>query len=345
MKEACVIGSIYYNDYQTEGSIGNVRGKAAINSLINILEKGCKVAIIIAKETDPKFVDDLKEKLSILGNKSENIVWNFERESGYSEARREAISLARSKYTEPPPRVFIMQEIEKNLSENYEDFLNTLSKDRVLVMMDRGINISNNQDLWPEPDHSDVNLPKDQLWGERSQNIKMARQEEVFGLTDKTKGNHLWDRLNGVRIIRNELMKTGNVEINPSDLILLKYEYSDGYTEEDRRFKMDGYSASVYNPIPILEALGAENQMAQVSVNYLHPEEQRQQEENDPNFREKRLRQKTDLPANNFEIVANIKKWQKEGRWPQVLLEALKGDKVLHIVHLKEDEYFYGYSN
>jgi len=45
------------------------------------------------------------------------------------------------------------------------------------------------------------------------------------------------------------------------------------------------------------------------------------------------------LPAINFDIVANIKEWKKEGRWPQVLLDALKTDKTLEIKHFDKNEY------
>jgi hypothetical protein len=137
-------------------------------------------------------------------------------------------------------------------------------------------------------------------------------------------------------------MKLGDVEINPSDLMLLKYEYSDGYTEEDRTNKVDTYSASVYNLIPILEALGGENQMAELPVQYLHSERQKEQEMNPEvrsRFKEKRRKHKVELPDINSEVVVNIEEWQKEGKWPSVVRDALNGDKVLQIKHFKKGEY------
>ncbi|HET7099306.1 MAG TPA: hypothetical protein VFI61_03680 [Patescibacteria group bacterium] len=341
LEQTCVVGSVFFKDYEVPGSEGDIRGREAINSIVQAAKKGCKIAFIIDPKTDQKFVDNLKEELSTLGDKAENIVWDFQDKEGYSQSRREAILLARSKY--PDTKAFIMQEIEKDLTEYYEPFLETLSDDRALVMMNRGINVPYNLNPWQNVDHINANLPGSQFWGERNQNLKMARQEEAFGLTDKKIGNHFWDRLNGTRVVRNEEMSIGGVKINPSDLMLLRYEYSDGYDEEDRKYKMDTYSAAVYNLIPILEALGGERQISETSVQYLHAEEQRKQEEGDTKYREKRISQKKDLPSINFDMVLNIKEWQEQGKWPQVLVDALKGDKKLEIKHFNEDEFYYGY--
>lgn len=332
--ETCVVGSVFFKDYQTPGSEGNIRGMEAIESLSKIAEKGCRASVIIGLGTDENFISDLKEKLSTLGDKSENIVWHMQNEPGYSQARREAIELARAKY--PDTRAFIMQEIEKDLTKNYENFVTALSDGKALVMMNRGVNVPYNENPWPDANHLGANLPKEQFWGERHQNIEMANQENAAGLT---KENHFWDRLNGTRVIRNEQMKIGNVMINPSDLMLLRYEYPNNYTESDRKNKVGDYSASAYNLIPILEALGGEGQMAEMPVEYLHPEKQKNQEEGNSKFREKRLRHKIDLPKINFDIVANIKEWKKQGVWPQVLLDAVGGDSVLKIKHFEEGEY------
>ncbi|EKE13556.1 MAG: hypothetical protein ACD_13C00010G0042 [uncultured bacterium] len=334
LEETCVIGSILYKDYQTDGTEGNIRGHRAIDSLVKAVDKGCKASIIISQETDKKFISDLKGKLSNLGDKSENVVWHMQSKTGYSEARREAIELAKAKY--PETRAFIMQEIEKDLTSNYDSFVNKLSDNKILVMMNRGVNIPYNENPWQDTKHLGANLPREQFWGERHQNIEMANQESAAGLT---KEPHFWDRLNGTRIIRNERVKIGDVEINPTDLMLLKYKYSDGYSEEDRKNKIDTYSASVYNLVPILESLGGEDKIAEVPVEYIHSEGQRQLEEGNSEFKEKRLGHKVDLPAINFDIVANIKEWKKEGRWPQVLLDALKTDKTLEIKHFDKNEY------
>lgn len=81
LHETCVVGSVFYKDYQTPGSEGNVRGRQAIESLHNIAEKGCKAAIIIAEETDNSFIDDLKGDLLKLDKKAENIVWNLQKKT------------------------------------------------------------------------------------------------------------------------------------------------------------------------------------------------------------------------------------------------------------------------
>ncbi len=248
--------------------------------------------------------------------------------------RRKAIEFARSKY--PDTRAFIMQEIEKDLVENYEDFIEALSDKKILVMMNRGINVPYNENPWPDASHLGANLPKEQFWGERHQNIEMANQENLAGLTKK---EHYWDRLNGTRIIRNEKVKIGGVEINPSDLMLLEYKYSDGYKEEDRKNGIDRYSAYSYNLIPILEALGAEDLITEVPTKYQHSEKQRGQEEGNPKYKEKRLGHKVDLPAINFDIIANIKEWKNSGSWPKVILDAVGGDKVLNIKHFDKREY------
>ena len=334
LKETCVVGSVFYKDYQTHGTEGNVRGHKAIDSLVEIAKKGSKAAVIVGKETDQRFLDDLKERLSNLGEKGENIVWRTQEKPGYSEARREAVVLARSKY--PETRAFIMQEIEKDLTPNYENFLSVLSDNKVLVMMNRGVNVPYNENPWLDAEHLGANLPKEQFWGERHQNIEMANQENVAGLTTEAR---FWDRLNGTRVVRNEKIDVGGIEINPSDLMLLKYVYSDGYEEVDRKNKIDAYSASVYNLIPVLEALGGENLIAEMPVKYIYPEEQKMQEESNSKFKEKRLGHKTDLPAINFDMVANIKEWKKEGKWPQVLLDALGSNKTLKIRHFDKTQY------
>lgn len=334
LQESCVIGSVLFKDYSVIGSEGNIRGNEAIESLYKIARKGYKAAFLITEGTDNRFIDDLKNKLKPLGDKAENVVWKIEKEQGYSGMRRRCIEFARSKY--PESRAFIMQEIEKDLSDNYGKFINVLSDNKILVMMDRGINIPFGETPLESISYLGANLPNGQFWGERYQNLKMARQENMAGLTKK---EHYWDRLNGTRVIRNEKVQIGNVKINPSDLILLKYKYSDGYDEKDRTNKIDTYSASVYNMIPILEGLGIEDKIAELPVKYLYPNVQKKQEETDPKFREKRLKQKIDLPAINYDIVANIKKWKNEGNWPKVLVDALDGDRTLEIEHLNVDGY------
>lgn len=331
LEQTCVIGSVFYKDYQVENSEGSVRGHEAIDSLMKIAEKGYKAAVIIGEGTDQKFLDDLKKRLSGLGDKGENIVWHIQEKPGYSEARRESVILAWSKY--PETKAFIMQEIEKDLTKDqgYEKFLDALSDNKILVMMNRGIDAPYNGNYF-----SDANIPKEQFWGERHQNIEMAGQENAAGLTKK---EHDWDRLSDTRAIRNEEIEIGNTKINPADLILLKYQYVDGYNEGDRKNKIDAYSAAVYNMVPILEALGFEDQMAEAPIKYAHSEKQREQEEGNPVFRAKRLGHKVDLPAINFDIVANIVEWKKEGKWPSILLEAIKGDHTLNIKHFNEDDY------
>lgn len=343
LSETCVVGSVFFKDYQVEGSEGNIRGRQSIESLAKAAEKGCKAAIIIAPDTDPKFVLDLKEKIVDLGDKGENIVWQTQSKDGYSSARREAILLARSKY--PESRAFIMQEIEKDLSGNYENFVTALSGDKALVMMNRGINGPYSENPWPDNQHIGANLPKAQFYVERSLNVRMAIQEESFGVSDKNNKNHFWDRLNGTRIVRNEKIKVGDSEINPADLMLLTYTYIDGYYGKDQKNHIDDYSAAVYNMIPLLEALGAEDKMSEVPVKYVHPEAQRLQEEADPRFKEKRLNHKKDLLRINFDMVLNIRDWKEKGVWPRVLLEAVNGGKNLEIKHYDENEYFYGYKD
>lgn len=334
LNETCVVGSVFYKDYQTPGSEGNIRGRQAIESLHNIAEKGCKAAIIIAEGTDNSFIVDLKDDLLKLGKKAENIVWNLQKKPGYSQARREAIELARSKY--PETRAYIMQEIEKDITFEYEKFVDMLSHGNILVMMNRGVNVPYNENPWPDTKHLGANLPHEQFWGERYQNIVMANQERAAGLTSK---EYTWDRLNGTRIIRNEPVEIGRIKINPADLMLLKYKYVDGYEEDDRKNKVDTYSAAIYNMIPILEALGVENKISEAPVTYWHSEEQKHQEENIPEFRAKRLAHKIDLPNINFDIVANLKEWKEEGKLEDVILSALKSNKVLEIKHFKKSEY------
>lgn len=330
LNDTCVVGSVLFKDYSLEGSEGNIRGKEAIESLCNIAKKGCKAAFLITEGTDEKFIEDLKNKLETIGEKSENIVWRIEEERGYSGMRREAIKFARSKY--PEARAYIIQEIEKDLSENYQEFIDTLSNQKILVLMNRGINIPYNDNPWPDVDHIGANLPKAQFWGERHQNIEMANQEIAAGLT---KDKHFWDRLNGTRIIRNEKVLVNGMEFNPADLMLLEYKYSDGYDEKDRKNSIDRYSAYAYNIIPILEALGVEDWISDVPVKYLHPEEQRRHEEDNPKYKERRLGHKVDLPAINLDIVKNIQKWKEEGLWPDVLVKALRGDKIVQLEHFE----------
>lgn len=88
-----------------------------------------------------------------------------------------------------------------------------------------------------------------------------------------------------------------------------------------------------------MEALGIEDQISEVPIRYLHPEEQRRQENDNSKFKEKRLGHKIDLPKINFDIVANIKEWKKEGKWPKIIFDALDGEKVLEIKHFNEGEY------
>ena len=334
LNEACVVGSIFFKEYSIEGTESNIRGKETIDSLYNIAEKGCKAAFLITEGTNKKFISDLKERLKPLDEKAENIVWRVEKEHGYSGMRREAVKFARNKY--PETRAFIMQELEKDISNNYQEFINALSDNKILVLMNRGVNIPYNENPWLDVNHIGANLPKAQFWGERHQNIEMANQENAAGLTRE---EHFWDRLNGTRVIRNESINIGEMIINPTDLMLLEYKYIDGYDEKDRNNKIDKYSASVYNLIPILESLGLEDYIAEALTKYWHNETQRVQEEGNISFREKRLRQKNDLPAINFDIVANIKEWNKEGKWPQILKNTLNGNKVLEIRHFNEDEY------
>lgn len=339
LEETCIVGSVFFKDYSKDGTEGNVRGHETIDSVTNAVKKGCKVAFVIAPDTDPRFIQDLKEELKTLGESSENVAWRIEdrADGGYSGSRRQAVQLARVAF--PESRAYIMQELEKNLTGNYESMVAALSDNKALIMMNRGVNVPYNENPWPDAQHLGANLPPEQFWGERHQNIVMANQEKAAGLT---KENHFWDRLNGTRVIRNEPMKIGDVTINPSDLFLLKYEYTDGYSEDDRTYKTDFYSASTYNMVPILESLGAEDQIAELPIKYLHSEKQRQQEmspEARPKFKEKRLKHKVDLPKINFDMVANIKEWKREGMWPQVLLDAVGGDSVLKITHFQEGKY------
>lgn len=334
LEETCIVGSVNFTDYKTPGSEGNIRGGEAIESLCNIAKKGCKAVIIVGETTDNAFIEDLKKNLSSLGDKAENISWSTQKRPGYSQARREAVMLARSKY--PDSRALIMQEIEKDLSPNYEDFIGELSKNNVLVMMNRGVNVPYNENPWPDADHIGANLPHEQFWKERHQNVEMANQENAAGLTIKER---TWDRLNGTRVIRNEKIMVGNSEINPADLMLLEYRYLDGYQEEDRTNKIDSYSAAVYNLIPILEGLGLEDQISEVPVKYMHPEKQKEQEENNPTFRMKRIKHGVDLPSINFDIVANIDKWKRDGLWPQILIDAINGNKTLEIRHFDRNNY------
>jgi len=68
-------------------------------------------------------------------------------------------------------------------------------------MMNRGVNVPYNENPWPDVSHLGANLPHEQFYDERHQNIEMANQESAAGLAKK---EHFWDRLNGTRVIRNE---------------------------------------------------------------------------------------------------------------------------------------------
>ena len=337
--DVCVVGSVMFKDYSTEGTPDNLRGHQAIDSLMNVAKMGGKAAIIVAPNTDSKFKEDLERELEKLGeDKRKLVVLETESQRGYSAARRQSVNLARKSF--PETKVIIMQEIEKDLTQAYVGFLKELSGNKVLVMMNRGVNAPYAEYPWPEDTfetdkgHLGANLPGAQFWGERDQNIHMANQEmAAFGVTS------YWDRLNGTRVILNAEVEIGGVWINPTDLTLLEWEYTDGYNQEDRKNKMNAYSEAVYNLIPVLESLGGNNLIEQVPTKYWHAEKQREQEENDPNFKAKRLGHEVELPRINFDVVCNILEWKKQGIWPKILFEAINGDKKLHISHFTPEDY------
>lgn len=113
-----------------------------------------------------------------------------------------------------------------------------------------------------------------------------------------------WDYLIGQRAwsTREVVLKDG-FRMRPSDLVLSRFEYTDGYKEEDRKYKKESHGEGVYMNIALAMILGVE--VSNVRLEYKHDSKQKALEEFKEVWAEKRIGHATSIPDQVFDVVAN----------------------------------------
>jgi hypothetical protein len=315
-----ITGNAHFPKYGSDES-DTLRGDLAREAIRENLESGYNMAVVVSPVTSEEYKKEL-ESLATAGLKGKLLLLS---ESGrtYSGARRQAIKEALSQLE---TKYVISCEIEKKeLLKYFQDFLAAFSGEENvgIVVMDRGIREKN------------PNLPWAQDWGELHQDKAICRhlKDAVFLPADAD----VLDLLNGTRISLNKLVRTEAGLINPTTLMCLTYEYEGD--QPTFAYGVDHYSAAVYHSVTMAVALGME--VRQVQVPYIHDEKQRELEEGvqREKFEKKREDQARSIIDQNFDLVANILLWKQDGRWPQIVTEAIEKGFPLPLRHFDSREY------
>jgi hypothetical protein len=315
-----VTGSVHFPKYGSDES-DTQRGDLAREAIRENLESGYNMAVVVSPVTTEEYKKEL-EALASAGLKGKLLLLS---ESGrtYSGARRQAIKEALSQLE---TKYVISCEIEKKeLLKYFQDFLTKFSKEESvgIVVMDRGIREKN------------PNLPWAQDWGELHQDKAISRHLKDAGFLPANA--EVLDLLNGTRISLNKQVRTEAGLINPTSLMCLTYEYEGD--QPTYAYGVDHYSAAVYHSVTMAVALGME--VRQVRVPYVHDEKQRELEEGvlREKFEKKREDQARSIIDQNFDLVANILVWKQDGKWPQIVTEAIEKGSPLTLKHFDSREY------
>lgn len=319
--EVCITGSVFFPKYGSDGS-DTQRGDLALDAIRSTLEAGYKMAVVVA----PATADVYKKKLEEIQQRdtTNSLLLLVEEGKTYSGARRQAM---REALLQLHSQYVVSCEIEKKeLLKFYQNFLQPFQRPNPpgLVVMDRGIFEDN------------PNLPWAQDWGEMHQNRAIMRHLVNAGLMPE--GSEPLDLLNGTRVaLDKELPTNVGISIKPTDVMMLKYEYEG--EQPVFPYGVDHYSAAVYHSPTMLMALGVG--VEQVRVPYIHDESQRALEEGEQRekFEKKRIDQARAIIDQNFDLVASILEWKKEGKWPQIVVDAIRNKTPLPVRHFDSRRY------
>ncbi len=334
MRDLCITSSVWFPDFDlnNEEASDTVRGKLAVGAIVNALKAGCSYSLVYNSGTSEAFLERLRKKVKeVLGDEENRFVLTEREGLEYSPTRQLAFEKGREAFGK---KVLVTQEAEKDLAYTYEDFLAEINKGAHIVLFDRGVATIMGH-------VNPAGLPLDQLAAERSQDLEMDKVEKHAGLLPQR--TEAFDRLIGFRMVLDEEVEVApGVLVNPLDLFAkVKFEYEDGYDQKAwGKFGVDFYSQGVYHGIVLAEALGLT--VASVLVKYEHDPKQTQLEmdpKNRPGWKEKRWRHRKTIPMQHFDMVANVLKWKEEGRWPDIIVEGLKEDKPIGLVHYDRGKY------
>ncbi len=329
-----ITGSVHFPKYGEEGSPDTVRGEQSLRAIEKVLDSGFGVIVVITQKTNAEY----REKLNELKETGRLILMEEEEKPdedahSYGVSRRQAIEESKKQGF-----AYVMTgELEKEDlldPENLEKFIKSFEDKGVgmAIMNRRGI-MEKNRNL---TENNTIGLPEAQYYGEYSQNLYIWRNWKDAGF-DVPRAPY--DLLNGTRFAVNEKVKVKidgyDYLIRPSDLMEIRYHYqSEG--EIGFPYKVDHYSAAIYNSPTLWMALAGKDGIASVEIDYQHPEEQTRLEEgagNRETFITKRLEQKRAIVLQNFDLCCNIVLWKENGMWPEVIMEAINNKKPLELKH------------
>jgi len=225
----------------------------------------------------------------------------------------------------PGAEVVFQGEAEKDLTPFIDDFIKPLFEDGAGIVTMRRESLKS--------------LPYYQQMGEAIQDSLIHGMQDEAGITV---GNRPEDILNGTRFIANKPLETRyGRKVNPLDLFIkMDFEYTEEAADQVKdiyKFGIDKYCSAVYFPLVVARELGIK--VEEVKVPYKHDQEQTRLEDREEKFKEKRIDQAKDIVSQHFDLVASMIEYKSEGKWPQVLWEALDEGKSLRLKHFDMSEW------
>lgn len=321
--QTVLTGNVFSPNYGRDES-DTQRGNLALENVRKALEMGYKYVLLVSHraEEDDEFVAEMKRKLAGVSMPEENLKVYKKDIVGYGASRWLVMDRAVRDFL---PRVVSLQEAEKDLTPHIDALTKPLFKGEAGIVTMRRSSLKS--------------LPDEQRRGEAIQDSVIHGMLADAGIPC---GDRPEDILNGTRFILNEPVETKyGRKVNPMDLFTkMNYVYDEGSAEKVEtvfKYNIDHYSSRVYFPLVLAREMGIK--VEEVEVPYVHDKNQTLLEEGDPKFLEKRINQAKDIVAQHFDLVASILKYKEEGKWPEVLFDALDHDTPLVIGHYEMREW------
>lgn len=278
-------GACFLKDFEGNES-DKLRGELMLANVAALIDLGFNVSMSVFPETDVKFMD----KLEAIKSGGENrLRLAMYRDKGISDARRMTYKIS----PVDDCLVFESQELEKlAILPQLPKYLDEVYRGHVgLATVDRG-------------DLKEAGYPYEQILGENVQNTLIDNFLLSADLRKRGGDEPIWDYLIGQRAwSTREIVLSDGFRMRPADLVLSRFNYVDGYKEEDRSYKKETHGEGVYMNVALAMILGIE--VANVKLDYKHDQRQKDLEEFKEVWAEKRIGHASSIPAQVFDVVAN----------------------------------------
>jgi len=273
------------NPLKREALVDKVRGDLALETIHSVTINGYQI-VVVDSQKSPAFGEELK-KLNDIILAEEIPGLSNSRQQGF----RKALELTYKEGQKAVPiEIIAWVEPEKVsiVKNNIPIIIKPLLKNKAdIVIPKRGMQ----EFVDTYPDY--------QVKYEKASNLLWNRMLRIFGIMPQDHEDlDVWF---GPRFFSNKPEVTS--------LFLKKYNYLENSNLQEtsnKIYQTDGYSNALY--FPVIQALFNHLRVESVEIPYLHPETQTQIENNNDNFKQKRLNQQREIIRTNADFCRMLLK-------------------------------------